>query len=292
MPDTSIVFPGLGLSFDPSRVAFSLGDKPIYWYGVIIGAGFLLAAIYTMLRTRQFGIRQDDFLDALIIATPVAIVCARLYFVAFTWDQFKDDLISILFIWEGGVAIYGGIIGAAVAAWLVCRHKKLSFLALMDLASIGLILGQGIGRWGNFINREAHGGVTDLPWRMEIYVAEAGERLCVHPTFFYESAWCLLGFLVLHLLSKHRKFDGEVFFTYVAWYGLGRGFIEGLRTDSLYLIPGVIRVSQVVGFLSCLAAVALLIVFARRKSKRLSTAQDLLPKQEEQKKSENKEEPQ
>ncbi|MDR1158587.1 MAG: prolipoprotein diacylglyceryl transferase [Oscillospiraceae bacterium] len=270
MTDNPIVFPGLGLQFDPSPVAFTIFGRGIYWYGIIIAASFLLAAYYTVRRAPRVGIRQDDFIDALLFAVPVAIIFSRLYYVVFNFREFVYDPVKnpypqkIYEIWKGGIAIYGAIIGAVLTAYIFCRVKKLRFSALMDVAALGLLIGQCIGRWGNFINREAHGTRTNLPWGMEVFVNRIGDeiinnRITVHPTFLYESLWTLLGFLLLHRVLTRRKFTGQVFLMYVAWYGLGRGLIEGLRTDSLYFFNTSLRISQVLGFVSCAAAVALLI---------------------------------
>ena len=250
-----VAFPGLGLDFNINRVAFSVFGKDIYWYAIIIAVGFLLAAAYAIRRAPKFHIKEDNLLDALLCAVPAGIVCARLYYVIFNFDLYRSDPIRILYIWEGGLAIYGGIIGALIAVIIYCKVKKIKVMNMLDLGALGLLIGQCIGRWGNFVNGEAYGTATDLPWRMEIFDVESLSRIAVHPTFLYESLWNLLGFVLLHFRSKHRKFSGEIFFLYVAWYGLGRGFIEGLRTDSLYFMDTGLRVSQFLGFATCLIAV-------------------------------------
>lgn len=252
-----ISFPSLGLQMDPDRIVVNLFGKNIYWYGLIIVIGFALAVVYANRRARQFGLKQDDILDILLVATPVAIVCARAYYCIFNWSLFADQPISVLYIWHGGLAIYGGIIGAAVVVALATKIKKISCLALLDITSLGFMIGQSIGRWGNFVNREAFGAETDSFLRMGLTDA-TGHTIYVHPTFLYESAWNLLGFVLLHIFSKHRKYDGQVALLYVAWYGLGRGFIEGLRSDSLYLFGTNLRVSQLLAFASCLIALGIL----------------------------------
>ncbi len=252
-----ISFPGLGLSFDPDRIVCNLFGKNIYWYGLIIVVGFALAVFYACRRARQFGLKSDDILDVLLVATPTAIVCARAYYCIFNWSLFADNPISVLYIWHGGLAIYGGVIGAALAIIICTKIKKISCLALLDLTSLGFLIGQSIGRWGNFINREAFGAQTDSFLRMGLTDA-TGQTIYVHPTFLYESVWNLIGFVLIHFLSKRRKYDGQVALMYLAWYGLGRGFIEGLRTDSLYLFGSNLRVSQLLGFASFLAAVGIL----------------------------------
>ncbi len=254
----AITFPNLGISVNPSRVAFNVLGKDIYWYGIIIAAGFLLAVIYAMRRAPSFGLTEDNILDMLFVAVPLAIVCARLYYCIFYWDLYRDNPIAILYVWEGGLAIYGGVIGAVIGVAIFCRVKKLPIGPLLDVGSLGLLIGQMIGRWGNFMNREAHGAVTDGFFKMGIADA-AGNVTYYQPTFLYESVWNLVGFVALHFYSKRRKFDGEVFLLYLAWYGLGRAWIEGLRTDSLYLFNTGIRVSQLLAALSCVAAIAVLV---------------------------------
>lgn len=245
----AISFPNLGIEINPSRVAFSVFGKEIYWYGLIIAIGFTLAVIYGMRRAKQFGLTDDHILDILFAAVPSAIICARLYYCVFEWELYANNPISILYIWEGGLAIYGAVIGAVIAVIIYSRIKKVPLGPMMDIGGLGLLIGQMVGRWGNFINREAFGGLTDSFLKMGL-TNVAGEVFYVHPTFLYESLWNLTGFVLLHFYSKKRKFDGEVFAGYVAWYGLGRAWIEGLRTDSLYLFGTGIRVSQLIAIVS------------------------------------------
>ena len=250
-----IGFPGLGLEFTLNRVAFTVFGKDIYWYGLIICIGFLFAAAYATRKTEQFGYTRDNLYDLLLLCVPIAIICARLYYVIFEWDAYKDNPIEILKIWHGGLAIYGGILGAIATIVFYGKRHKLNIPGMLDVAACGLIIGQIFGRWGNFVNAEAFGRLTSLPWGMVIDGAAP-----VHPTFFYESLWNLIGFLILHLCCKHRHFRGEIFLIYGAWYGFGRFWIEGLRTDSLY-IPGTpLRVSQVLAGVSCIAAIVLLVL--------------------------------
>lgn len=248
----TIGFPNLGLEFTLNRVACTVLGKDIYWYGIIICAGFILAALYVSSRTKEFGITSDNLMDCLIICVPLGIICARIYYVVFEWSYYAEHPSEIIAIWKGGIAIYGGIIGTLIGLFVYSRVKKLSFASLCDLAAFGLLIGQCIGRWGNFVNGEAHGGPTSLPWGMTI---DGGSM--VHPTFFYESLWNLIGFILLHFSSKKRKFKGEMALLYVAWYGAGRAWIEGLRTDSLYIGP--VRVSQLLAAISCIAAIAVLV---------------------------------
>ena len=255
---TAIRFPGLGLSFDPPRAAFTVFGHEIMWYGIIIAVGFLLAVLYAMKRNKEFGYSQDDLLDILMIAAPLGIIGARLYYCFFyDAEYYLSHPVEILYIWNGGLAIYGGIICGLGAATVVSLVKKIKPLAVLDVASIGFPIGQAIGRWGNFFNREAFGAPTTLPWRMSLY--QGGVWITAHPCFLYESLWNLLGVLLLHLASKKRKFDGQIFLMYLAWYGLGRGLIEGLRTDSLYLPGTNLRISQALAFITFLVAVVLLI---------------------------------
>lgn len=263
-----ISFPGLGLQFHVDPIAFSLFGRDIYWYGIIIAVGFLLAVSFCMHHAKEFGIKTDDLLDVLIFATPGAIVGARLYYITFYLELFRNpdgslNFAKMLRIHDGGMAIYGSILAALLIAWIVVRIKKVPFLAMVDLGAFGLLIGQCVGRWGNFVNVEAFGGDTTLPWRMGIMQRIDGvlQHTEVHPTFLYESLWNLLGFLLLLLLLRKglRKFDGMIFFSYIAWYGFGRGLIEGLREDSLYFFETGLRVSQMLGFLSAAVTIIYLI---------------------------------
>ena len=275
---TKIAFPNLpglrDLVFELSRdVAPSLGIH-IKWYGVFIAIGFLLALLYGCKRCEEFGVKQDDLLDLVIVGLPAAIVGARLYYVAHKWnDLYADDPISALYIWEGGLAIYGAIIAVVIALLVLCRKKKLNLPGASDVVFLGFLIGQACGRWGNFVNGEAYGTVTDLPWGMSI-----NGRAPVHPTFFYESLWNLIGFILLHNYSKKRKFDGEITLLYMAWYGFGRMLIEGLRTDSLYVVGTQIRVSQLLAGVCFLVCGGLLIwLHKTKKYKPLSPAPQETP---------------
>ncbi|MBE6915072.1 MAG: prolipoprotein diacylglyceryl transferase [Ruminococcaceae bacterium] len=262
-----IGFPGLGLTFEIDRVAFDVFGKEIYWYAIIIACGFLLAVSYGMRRAHEFSLKQDDLLDMLLFAVPIAILSARAYYVIFNFSEYRHDLIRVLYIWEGGIAIYGAIIGSLITVIMFCRKRKLPLGDMVDIGALGLLIGQSIGRWGNFVNAEAFGGPTTLPWRMRLYDRVSRAMVEVHPTFLYESLWNLLGFILLHFYSKKRMFSGEIFFLYVAWYGLGRAFIEGLRTDSLYLFGSGIRISQMVGIVSFVAASVVLVVKSIQRKK-------------------------
>ena len=253
---TLISFPGLGLELDPPST-MQLGPLTIHFYGLIIAVGMLLAVLYASKRSKEFGLKEDDLIDGVLWVTPFAIICARLYYCIFEWDQYASNPISILYIWNGGLAIYGGVLGAVIGLSVFCKVRKIKATAMMDIVALGLLIGQSVGRWGNFMNREAFGAPTDSFLRMGLYNTATGAVEYYHPTFLYESLWNFVGFLLLHFLSKKRKYDGQVALGYVAWYGLGRAFIEGLRMDSLYWGP--FRVSQVLAGVSCVAAVAVLL---------------------------------
>ena len=253
---TLISFPGLGLELDPPST-IQLGPLTIHFYGLIIAVGMLLAVLYASKRSKEFGLKEDDLIDGVLWVTPFAIICARLYYCIFEWDQYASNPISILYIWNGGLAIYGGVLGAVIGLSVFCKVRKIKATAMMDIVSLGLLIGQSVGRWGNFMNREAFGAPTESFLRMGLYDTATGAVEYYHPTFLYESLWNFVGFLLLHFLSKKRKYDGQVALGYVAWYGLGRAFIEGLRMDSLYWGP--FRVSQVLAGVSCVAAVAVLL---------------------------------
>jgi phosphatidylglycerol:prolipoprotein diacylglycerol transferase len=270
--NTNINFPGLGLSFDPSGTAFVLFGFHFYWYGIIIAAGFLLAAWYAITRAKVFGLSGDNVIDAMFVAVPLALICSRLYYVIFNFELFHGNPARIFSFRGGGMAIYGGVIGAVLGAWLYGRFKRVRLSVLLDIAAPALFIGQAIGRWGNFINREAFGTPTDALWRMEVYSVEVGRRVLAHPTFLYESIWCALGFALLHFMAKRRKFRGEIFLMYTAWYGLGRAYIEGLRTDALFFFNTQLRVSQALALISLvLAAIAIfyLRVFKEREEDEL-----------------------
>ena len=246
-----VSFPGLGLEFHVSSVAFHIASKPIYWYGIVIMVGVVLAVWYASKRAAHFGVRADDVLDLVLFMLPIGIICARLYYVAFEWEHYKDNPIEIIATWHGGLAIYGGIIGGILTILVFCRVKKIDIMNMFDVVAGAVPIGQSIGRWGNFFNCEAYGEKTSAAWRMVIGkgLDEAG-AWGNHPTFFYESAWNAIGVLLLYLYAKKRKYRGEILLLYLGWYGLGRFFIEGLRTDSLYLWNTDIRVSQVVALIS------------------------------------------
>jgi phosphatidylglycerol---prolipoprotein diacylglyceryl transferase len=241
----TISFPGLGLKFTVNPTAFTIGSFPIAWYGIIIAVGLLLAMLYGMKRAKEFNVTVDDLSDVIIFSIIFGVIGARLYYVLFYIDEmgvnpYFSNPLSIFDFRSGGLGIYGGMIAAFVTAFIVCKIKKISVGAVFDIAGLGFLIGQAIGRWGNFVNEEAYGATTNLPWRMVVSTSTTP----VHPCFLYESLWCVLGFVILHIYSKRRKFNGEIFLMYIAWYSFGRFFIEGLRSDSLML--GYLKISQLV----------------------------------------------
>ena len=256
-----ISFPWLNFQWDPSRT-LDIGPVSIHMYGLVIALGMVLAVLYGCKRGKEFGISADDITDGVLYIVPFAILCARLYYCVFSWDTYKDNPISMLYIWQGGLAIYGGVLGAIIGVAVFCHFKKIKLPALLDLVALGFLIGQSIGRWGNFFNREAFGAATDSFFRMGLFNSITGSWEYYHPTFLYESLWNAIGFVGLHFLSRKRSYDGQIALGYAAWYGLGRTFIEGLRVDSLYWGP--FRVSQVLAAVSCLAAVTVLLIQAFR----------------------------
>lgn len=261
-----IAFPALGVEFALNRVAFTVLGREIYWYGIIIGLGVLVAVWYGNRRIRDFGFNSDLLYDVLIWALPSAIVGARLYYVIFEWPYYSAHPGEIVAVWNGGLAIYGGVIGALIAVSLCCRHHRLNIAAAFDIASLGLLIGQMIGRWGNFVNGEAHGTVTDCFLGMTVN----GEGP-FHPTFLYESVWNFIGFWLLHWISRHRyHFKGQLFLFYLIWYGAGRAVIEGMRTDSLYIGSTGIRTSQLLAAVTAVAGLILLALCLRKKVETIS----------------------
>lgn len=265
----SVTIFGIHLKLSP--IAFSIpigkGHWDIYWYGIIIAAGFLLALIYGLKNAGRYNLNPDRMLDVILVATPIAILSARAYYVIF--DGEKLNGIGDFFGFGtssgfAGLAIYGGVIGAFVSGAVMCKIRKVNILDMFDVAAAGFLIGQGIGRWGNFINQEAYGAFTGSSfWGMqsEKTISEMGEGL-VHPCFLYESIWCIAGFFILNHFSKKRRFSGEISLMYCVWYGFGRGFIELLRTDSLMI--GNLKVSCLLSFAVCIAGLATLLVLRRR----------------------------
>ncbi|MBQ8146711.1 MAG: prolipoprotein diacylglyceryl transferase [Clostridia bacterium] len=294
MKENIVSFPGMGIDdFTVKAIAFKIGGFSLTWYSIIITLGILLAVLYVWFRFKEAGLTVDDLLDFALAVVPSGIVGARLYYVIFEfenylvtssdsfWQNLGDTLYGIIAVWNGGLAIYGGIIAGGIAGVIVAHFKKINLLRILDILAPAVMMAQSIGRWGNFTNVEAFGGPTTLPWRMcspkiarnlyynelitndEYFSSLAGE-IGAHPTFLYESLWNIIGFTVIYFVfvrnKKLHKINGQIFYCYLIWYGLGRLWIEGLRTDSLYLVDGVIRVSQLIALLSLIAGITLMII--------------------------------
>ena len=271
MRGAEISFPMFGDAHFNPPASFTLFGHTFFLYGAVIALGFLLGILYCAHRSEKFvGIPSDDLYDFILWLLPTAIIGARVYYVIFQWDQYKADPLSVFKVWEGGLAIYGGIIAGLILVILWCRKRRIPFGALGDLSVFGLLIGQSIGRWGNFLNREAFGAETDVFCRMGLTLP-GQETVYVHPTFLYESLWNAAGFLMLHFWFKRhkRRFDGHAMLLYIAWYGIGRVWIEGLRADSLYLGNTPIRVSQLLAGASAALAIVLLAIFLWRDNKPL-----------------------
>lgn len=269
---THVEFPNLGIDLTLNRrmIEFDALGGGIYYYAVIICLGFFLAWLYINAKEKKAGKSTEPILDMILYALPAAIICARLYYVIFSFDSYKDNLSDIFKVWEGGLAIYGGVIGAMTVIIIYCKAKKLSALHYLDLVSMGLFIGQSVGRWGNFVNGEAHGSLCGDNFILGMCINGEGP---FHPTFLYESVLNLTGFLVIHFLSKKVRFEGFCFYFYLTWYGIIRFFIEGLRTDSLY-IPGTeIRMSQALSLILFIAGVLMLIINIKKNRQKISEEQ-------------------
>ena len=279
-----IQFPELGWKFNIDPTAFSVFGFDIQWYGIIITLGLILALIYALPRMKRFGLDSDRTIDAIIGGVIGGIIGARIYYVLMRWDEYKGDWKAIINTRQGGLAIYGGIIGALLVGLTICKIRKVKMLPMLDITALGFLIGQGIGRWGNFFNQEAFGTNTDFflgmtggtiqrtisdGMQMGGDMYSNGLNMLwekpVHPCFFYESVWCLLGFVILSFWSKRRKYDGQIFLMYLAWYGAERFVVEGLRTDSLML--GNIRISQALSAVIFVASVILQIVLFSKKKR-------------------------
>ena len=306
MDSTIVTFTGLDHEFTVSSILaqFTLfgHEVTIRWYGAIIAFGFLLAVLMGGRMAYKWKMSLDKMIDVLIYGTLLGIIGARLYYVIFRWSYYSAHPGEIIQIWNGGLAIYGGIIGGLLGAWLTCRFNKLNFYNLLDCIGMSLLIGQGIGRWGNFANQEAFGTNTTMPWGMKSektveYLLDNQAHLKslgvtvdpyapVHPTFLYESLWCLGSFIILYIIyRKYRKFSGQLFLTYGVLYGTGRAIIEGFRTDSLYIGSSTLRVSQLLSIVVAAVFLAVLIVslVKVKKHPRPIEGVDFFPPEEEKK---------
>ncbi|MCC8160420.1 MAG: prolipoprotein diacylglyceryl transferase [Oscillospiraceae bacterium] len=258
-----ISFPNLGITFNINPVAFHIGSKPIYWYALIILTGFLFGLLFVYKTCGKRGVNKDNIWDIALIGLIAGIIGARIYYVLFALDEF-DSVADMFKIWNGGLAIYGGIIGAAISAFIYCRIKKLDTAKVFDVCAPGLLIGQAIGRFGNFVNAEVFGGETDNLFAMSINGAAA-----VHPVFLYESVWNILGLIILLIFRDRKKNDGQVFCFYIFWYSLGRIFLEGMRNPTyiLYVIPNVLGISQLVAAVLIIASAVCFVYLQLKPSK-------------------------
>ncbi|WP_377887725.1 prolipoprotein diacylglyceryl transferase [Alkalihalobacillus sp. R86527] len=253
-----------------NRIALQLGPISIYWYGIIIALGAYLGLVLAVRETQRQGLPKETFVDLILWAVPIAIISARIYYVIFQWGYYKDNPGDIFAIWEGGIAIHGALIGSVITAVVFTRKRGLSFWKITDIAAPSIILGQAIGRWGNFMNQEAHGGEVTRGFLENLMLPEFIvnqmfiDGTYYHPTFLYESLWNLAGFVILILLQRTNVKRGEVFLSYVIWYSIGRFFIEALRTDSLMLTES-LRMAQVISVVLVIGAI---ITIAYRRMKK------------------------
>ena len=255
-----IAFPGLSLGPFHIHESFQIFGLTIHWYGVIIITGILAAYLFCSHIANDYDLTKDNLLDIILFGLPSAVICARIYYVIFEWSSYKDNLLNIFKIWEGGIAIYGAIIGACLSTYIYCKAKHIAIANEFEIGAFGLLIGQIFGRWGNFVNAEAYGTITTLPWRMELL----DMNIAVHPTFLYESIWNLGVFIFLCFMRKKITRSGDVFLSYVTLYGLGRFWIEGLRTDSLYIGP--FRISQIVAAVCVIAGICIILIRKFKKT--------------------------
>ena len=267
MNEFHVSFPNLGWEFTINRVAFAIGSFQVYWYGLIIATGLILALVYAHFSAKRYNVDGSKLMNCVFAGIITGIIGARLYFCIFKWDYYGSHPLEIFWIHEGGLAIYGGIIGALLGGLGVAKIQKMKFMPILDITMVGFLIGQGLGRWGNFFNQEAYGTPTGLPWGM---MSEGTLGEAVHPCFLYESLWCLLGVAVLDFYGKYRqRYAGQIFYLYLVWYGFERMIVEGLRTDSLYLpfqLFGMdIRVSQVLSFAIFVTGIVFLIINRKKE---------------------------
>lgn len=258
-----ISFPKLGITLNINPVAFSIGSKPIYWYALIILTGFLLSMLFVCKTCTKRGVKKDNIWDIALIGLAAGIIGARIYYVLFALDEF-DSFSDMFKIWNGGLAIYGGITGAAISAFIYCRIMRINAAKVFDVCAPGLLIGQAIGRFGNFVNAEVYGGETSSLFGMSINGANP-----VHPLFLYEAVWNIIGLVIILLFRDKKKADGQVFCFYIFWYAIGRLFLEGMRNPNyiLYVIPNVLGISQLVSALLIIASGVFLVYLQLKKPK-------------------------
>lgn len=258
----TIAFPGLGISMVINRVAFTIFGKDIFWYALILLSGFLLGLLFVYNTCEKRGVSKDAVFDIAFWGLIFGLICARIYYVLFDIESLEGNFWNIFKIWNGGIAIYGSLIGAIGTALVYSLKHKLKPLKVFDVFVPGLLIGQIVGRWGNFVNAEVYGGITTLPWRMTINGA-AG----VHPLFLYESLWNLLGLIIVLIFRDKKKADGQVFFFYSLWYGVGRFFLESMRQPQyiLWVIPNVLGISQLVALIAVAVSIAAFVILGRKK---------------------------
>lgn len=256
-----IEFPKLGITMNINPEAFHIGEKPIYWYALIILTGFILGFFFIFRDCEKRGVKRENLWDIALYGLFFGIIGARIYYVLFSLDEF-DGILDMLAIWNGGLAIYGGIIAGAITIFIYCKIMKLPVLNVFDVCVPALFIGQAVGRFGNFVNAEVYGGMTSLPWGMKINGFGP-----VHPLFLYESLWNILGLIILLIFRNKKTSDGQIFCFYVFWYSFGRLFLEGMRDQMyiLYLIPNVLGISQAVAIAAMIFAVLLFIYVTRHK---------------------------
>ncbi|MEG0180690.1 MAG: prolipoprotein diacylglyceryl transferase [Peptostreptococcaceae bacterium] len=248
------------------RIAFTIFGIDVMWYGILMATGMILGTLIALKEARRVGIKEDDILDLAIIAIPVGLICARLYYVLFNWEYYFSNPSQILNFRGGGMAIHGALIGGVIAGYIFARYRKINFFKLADTVIIGMPLAQAIGRWGNFINKEAHGGPTNLPWGIIV------DGVKVHPTFLYESIWDFGIFIFLWIFRKKKSYEGQVIVLYAILYSLGRFFIEGLRTDSLMIGP--LRMAQVISLAGVIGGIIVHIYLSKKSKKEIDNTKE------------------
>lgn len=280
----AVSFPGLGIGEIQLNPEIRITENfSIHWYAIIIVFGMLVAYLVCNKIRKEFGVKENDFLDCILYTVIIAFVGARLTYVLGDLDSFHSFM-DVIAVWNGGLAIYGGIIFAAISVIVICKIKKISFGSMLDIMAIGLLIGQIIGRWGNFVNIEVYGKLTTLPWAMGIGYYGDGPSMLVHPLFMYEILWNLIGFILIFGYRKMRKFDGEVFLWYMAWYGLGRGLMEPLRDSEFNLTLFGVRIMMVLAFALCVLSLITIVIFRWKKLGSLSGPITELPKEKPEKK--------